>query len=128
MYTLRTTLLLLSAGAAGMASAATTTTNFQVTEQVQATCSASAGALAFAPYTPGGGASTGSSTIAVKCTKNTGFTIALNGGTTTGGTIAQRLMVSGSTNTLQYNLFTTAAFATIFGDGSGTSKTVAGTG
>ncbi len=36
-------------------------------------------------------------------------------------------MASGA-NTLQYNLFTTAAFSQIFGDGSGTSKTVAGTG
>ena len=36
-------------------------------------------------------------------------------------------MASGA-NKLQYNLFTTAAFNQIFGDGSGTSKTVAGTG
>jgi spore coat protein U-like protein len=36
-------------------------------------------------------------------------------------------MASGA-NTLQYNLFTTVAFAQVFGDGSGTSKTVAGTG
>ncbi len=31
-------------------------------------------------------------------------------------------------NTLQYNLYTTAGLLTIFGDGSGTTGTVAGTG
>jgi spore coat protein U-like protein len=111
----------------GAAHTATTTTTFAVTETVLATCSASATTLAFSAYTPGAGAIANNSTISVKCTKNTPFTIALNGGTTAGGTIAQRLMASGA-NKLQYNLFTTAAFAQIFGDGSGTSKTVAGTG
>ena len=53
--------------------------------------------------------------------------MALNGGTTAGSTIAQRLLAQGA-NTLQYNLFTTAALTQVFGDGSGTSKTVAGTG
>jgi spore coat protein U-like protein len=111
----------------GVAYPATTTTTFAVTETVQATCLATATTLAFGAYTPGAGAVANNSTISVKCTKNTPYTIALNGGTTVGGTVAQRLMASGA-NTLQYNLFTTAAFAQIFGDGSGTSKTVAGTG
>jgi len=112
---------------AGVAGSATTTTTFAVTETVQATCSATATTLAFSAYTPGAGAKANNSTISVKCTKNTPYTIALNGGTTVGGTIAQRLLASGA-NTLQYNLFTTAAFGQIFGDGSGTSTTVAGTG
>jgi spore coat protein U-like protein len=119
--------LILGAALAGIANSATTTTTFAVTETVQATCSASATALAFSAYTPGGGAIANNGTISVKCTKNTPYTIALNGGTTAGGTVAQRLMASGA-NTLQYNLFTTAAFGQVFGDGSGTSKTVAGTG
>ena len=112
---------------AGVADSATTTTTFAVTESVQATCSATATTLAFNVYTPGAGAISNNSTISVKCTKNTPYTISLNRGTTTGGTVAQRLMASGA-NTLQYNLFTTAALNQIFGDGSGTSKTVAGTG
>ena len=112
---------------AGIADSATTTTTFAVTETVQATCSATATTLAFSAYTPGAGAKANNSTISVRCTKNTPYTISLNGGTTSGGTIAQRLMASGA-NTLQYNLFTTAAFSQIFGDGSGSSTTVAGTG
>jgi spore coat protein U-like protein len=120
-------MLVLGATAAGIANSATTGTSFAVTETVQATCSATATALAFLPYTPGGGAIANNSTISVKCTKNAPYTISLNAGSTTGGTVAQRLMASGA-NTLQYNLFTTAGFANVFGDGSGTSKTVPGTG
>jgi len=112
---------------AGVAGSATTTTTFAVTETVQTTCSATATTLAFNAYTPGAGAIANTGTISVKCSKNTPYTISLNGGTTSGGSVAQRLMASG-TNTLQYNLFTTAAFSQIFGDGTGASKTVAGTG
>src|ERR1700761_6961337 len=92
--------------AAGVAQSATTTTNFAVTATVQSTCSATATALAFGAYTPGGGQLTNNSTISVKCTKNTPYTVALNAGATTGDTFAQRVMASGA-NTLQYNLYTT---------------------
>jgi spore coat protein U-like protein len=119
--------LILGTTLAAAANSATTGTSFAVTATVQSTCSATATTLAFSPYTPGGGVITNNGTISVKCTKNTPFTVALNGGTTAGGTVAQRLMALGA-NTLQYNLFTTAALTQVFGDGSGTSKTVAGTG
>ena len=112
--------------AAGSASALTATTSFSVTATVLKTCSATATTLGFGNYTPGTGALTANTTINVKCTKGTGFTVALDKGTTATGTIAQRLMTNG-TDTLQYNLFTTAAFATIFGDGT-TGVTQAGTG
>src|ERR1700743_2319800 len=114
--------LILGATLAAAANSATTGTSFSVTETVLSTCSATASTLAFSPYTPGGGAVANNSTISVKCTKKTPLTVALNGGTTTGGTVAQRLLAQG-TNTLQYNLFTTAAFTQVFGDGTGTSKT-----
>ncbi len=119
----------LTAGAlsAGAAQAATTTTTFAVTATVQATCSATANPLGFGTYTPGGGTLTANTAISVKCTKGTGFTVALNGGSTTGGTVAQRLMANGA-NTLQYNLYTTAALGTVFGDGTAGSATMAGTG
>jgi spore coat protein U-like protein len=112
---------------AGAAQAGTATTTFAVTATVQSTCAATATALAFPTYTPGGGAVTQSSTVSVKCTKNSPYTVALNGGATTGGTVAQRLMASG-TNTLQYNLYTTNTYATVWGDGTGSSVTQAGTG
>jgi spore coat protein U-like protein len=123
----RATTLLLGTMAFGAANAGTTTTTFAVTATVQSTCSATATALAFPAYIPGAGAVTNNSTISVRCTKNTPFTILLNGGSTAGGTVAQRLMAFGA-NTLQYQLFTSTAFTSVFGDGSGTSHTVTGTG
>jgi spore coat protein U-like protein len=114
---------------AGAANAATTTTTFDVTATVLANCSVSANALAFNNYTPSAGALTASTTVQVRCTRNTPYTVALSAGTTAGGTIAQRLMVnSASADTLQYNLYTTNALATIFGDGTGGSATQPGTG
>ena len=127
MRKILTATLATAAMAAGAAHAATTTTTFAVTATVLSTCSATAAALAFPNYTPGGGAQIGNTTISVKCTKNTPFTVGLNVGSTTGDAFAQRLMGSGA-NTLQYNLFTTAGLATIFGDGTGGTATVPGTG
>ena len=121
-------LALVGGALAGLTAQATiTTTTFVVNATLLATCSATASPLAFGTYTPGAGALAVNSTISVKCTKNTPYTVALNAGTTTGGTIVQRLMASG-TNHLQYNLYTTAGFATVFGDGTGSSITQAGTG
>ncbi len=112
---------------AGAANALTATNTFQVTATVQATCSTNANALAFGNYTPGAGPVTGTTTINVRCTKNTPYTVFLNAGTTTGGTLAQRLMASG-TNTLQYNLYTTVGNTQIFGDNTGGTGQGAGTG
>lgn len=112
--------------AAGSANAAIATTTFGVTATVLKTCSVAANALGFGNYTPGAGALAANTTVNVKCTKGTTFTVALNGGTTAGGTITQRLMTNGA-DTLQYNLYTTAAFATLFGDGT-TGVTMPGTG
>ena len=128
MHKILTATLATGVMAAGIAQAATTGTSFQVTATVQSTCSATAATLAFPNYTPGGGAQIGNTTISVKCTKNTPFTVALNAGATTGDAYTQRLMGGSGTNTLQYNLFTSAALAQVFGDGSGGTGTVAGTG
>lgn len=122
-----TATLAAAAMAAGVAQAATTTTTFAVTATVLSTCSATAVPFAFPNYTPGGGPQLGSTTISVKCTKNTPFTVSLNAGSTPGDAFAQRLMASGA-NTLQYNLFTTAGLGTVFGDGNPGSATVGGTG
>jgi spore coat protein U-like protein len=120
-------MLLGSAVSGGLVHAGTATTTFAVTANLQATCSTTATALAFPAYTPGAGAIAQTSTVSVKCTKNSAYTVALNGGATTGGSVAQRLMNSGG-NTLQYNLYTAATHATVWGDASGTSVTQTGTG
>ena len=110
----------LAATLSSTAHAALTTTSFAVTTTVQSTCSATATALAFGGYTPGAGALANTSTISVKCTKSTPYTVALNAGSTTGGTLVQRLMASG-TNRLQYNLYASATYVTILGDGTGST-------
>jgi spore coat protein U-like protein len=112
----------LASASAGYAAPNPATTTFQVQAQVLKACTVSATTLNFNQYTPGGGPLAATSTINVFCTKTTPYTVALDGGTTTGGTVAQRLMANG-TNTLQYNLYTTVGHTTVFGDGTGTSVT-----
>jgi spore coat protein U-like protein len=116
----------LAAGAAQAANPFVTTT-FQVSATVQPNCTTSATALGFGNYTPGNGAVTANSTITVNCTKATGYTIALNPGSTTGDAYAQRLMTSGA-GTLQYNLYTSNALTTVFGDGTASTAMDSGTG
>jgi spore coat protein U-like protein len=131
MHKILTATLAAGVMAAGVAqSASTTTTTFAVTATVLSTCSATAAALPFGSYTPGAGALTASSTISVKCTKSTPYTVALNVGTGTGAAFSTgRLMtVAAGTNTLQYNLYTTNAYGTVFGDGTGSTTTIGGIG
>jgi len=127
MHKISTVMLSTSLLLAGAAQAGTATASFNVTATVLATCSASATTVAFPNYTPGGGAVTASGAITVKCTNGSAYTVKLNAGSTSGDAFTQRLMASG-TNTLQYNLYTTAALTTVFGDGTGSTATVGGTG
>lgn len=113
--------------AGSQADALTATTTFQVTATVLKTCQVNAATLAFGNYTPGAGTVSGTTTVNVLCTKTTPYTVALNAGSTGGSTFAQRLLANG-VNTLQYNLYTTNTYATVWGDGSGTTATQAGAG
>lgn len=112
----------------GMANAATDTDTFDVTVTVIAACDISATDHDFGTYdalspTP----LDSTSTISVTCTSGASYSVALSAGTTGGGTIADRLMTDG-VNTLDYNLYTNAGYGTVWGDGSGASAEVAGTG
>jgi spore coat protein U-like protein len=62
----------------------------------------------------------------VDCTTGTPYTVALNVGSG-GGTFAARKLSSG-TSTLNYNLFTSAANTSIWGDSTSSTVTMAGTG
>jgi spore coat protein U-like protein len=118
--------VMLAAGAAS-ASAATTTGTLTVNAQVAKVCSVANATLAFGTYNPGGGNVDQTANVTVRCTKGTGFTVSLNGGQS--GSINTRAMKSTSTptETLAYQLYTTAAPTTVFGDGT-TGSTVPGTG
>lgn len=99
--------------------AGTATTTFNVSAIVAANCLVSANDLSFPAYTPGGGVITASTTLEVRCTKNTPFKAGLNEGNTGGSTITQRLLNDGGSNTLEYNLYS-VPYSTIWGNSPGT--------
>jgi spore coat protein U-like protein len=110
--------------AAGTAGAATKTTTFGVSAVVNANCLVSAANLAFGNY-DGTAAKTATSDVSVRCSTGTTYAVGLSTG---GGTFAQRLLSGSGPNKLQYNLFTSVAATTIWGDGTASTATVPGTG
>ena len=124
----RNNLMLAVAGAllvaSGTAGAATKTTTFGVSATVNPNCLVSAQALNFGGY-DGTAAKTGTSDITVRCSAGTTYTVGLSAG---GGTFTQRLLSGSGTNKLQYNLYTSLAASTVWGDGTGGTGTMGGTG
>jgi spore coat protein U-like protein len=110
--------------ASATAGAATKTTTFGVSAVVNPNCLVSAQDLAFGGY-DGTAAKTGTADITVRCSNLTSYVVSLSSG---GGTFAQRLLSGSGTNKLQYNLFTSSAATTIWGDGTNSTGTVPGTG
>jgi spore coat protein U-like protein len=108
------------------AGAATVQSNFNVTASVVKNCLVSSGDIAFGTYTPAAGTLTGSSVVGVRCTAGTTFTVGLSTGQE--GSYGPRKLNDGSGNELEYNLYTTNAYATVWGDGTGGSATRNGTG
>ena len=109
---------------AGSAQAATKTATFNVSASVAANCLISTTNLAFGAYT-GVAQLNGTSTVGVRCTNTTAYSVKLNTG---GGTYATRLMSDGASHSLQYNLYTDAANTVVWGDGTGSTGVNAGTG
>jgi spore coat protein U-like protein len=114
-----------SVAASAAAFAGTANGTFVVSATVQAVCQMSATAINFGTYIPGNGTTLKvNSTISIQCTSGTPApTLALNAGAS-GGTMANRLMVGPAGAKLQYNLYTTSSYGTVFGDGTGGSSTV----
>jgi spore coat protein U-like protein len=97
-----------------------------VSVTVAPTCSVAANPLLFGTYYPGNGGLNANTTLLVRCSHGAAFTVAMNAGAG-GGTLVQRLMAQGAAR-LQYNLYTSAARTTVWGDGSVSSAVVAGVG
>jgi spore coat protein U-like protein len=112
---------------AGSAQAATKTSNINVTASVASNCNITTTNMAFGAYT-GAADLFGTATVGVRCTKGTTYTLTLNPGATLGATFAQRLLSDGGANTLQYNLYTDAAYTNIWGDGSPSTTVYSSTG
>jgi spore coat protein U-like protein len=107
------------------AQAATTTTTFPVTATVLKACFVSATALSFGNYDPTATVPLDSTaTLTVLCTVGTSFTVGLNAGTVSGGTVTTRRMTSGA-NTLGYGLFQDTGRATNWGSTPGTDTPAA---
>jgi len=66
-------------------------------------------------------------TVTVNCTTGSSYTIALGVGGGSGATLASRKMTTGA-NLLNYSIYTSAARATVWGDGTLSSATAPGTG
>jgi len=110
---------------AGTAQAATKTASFTVNASVGKNCVISAGNVNFAAPFFGDNDLTATSTITVRCTNLTGYSIALSAGSS--GDFAGREMVSG-TDVLVYNLYTDNTYGAVWGDGLGTTDVVSDVG
>jgi spore coat protein U-like protein len=113
---------------AATSNAATVQTPFGVSATVQQVCAVAATNLGFGAYDASSASpNNASSTITVTCTPDSTYSIALNAGTTSGGTEAAHLMTDGSSHTLIYNLFTDINHTTKWGDGTLSTTVVSGT-
>lgn len=94
----------------------------------KATCTTSATTLAFGTsISPFGSTLTPTGTVTVACTKGsttTTFTIALSAGNS--GSFAQRYMKDSASNHLNYNIYTSSALTTVWGNNTGGSSMVSG--
>lgn len=119
------------AASAEAAPTPTATTSFGVSANVTASCNVTATDLSFGTYdTAATDDNTKTSQVKVNCTKGTPFTVSLDAGEHASGAFADRAM-SGSTSSdlLKYQLYTASASPqTVWGDATGTTATVAGTG
>lgn len=110
--------------AAMPATAATKTQSITVSATVAGNCVVGAQSLSFGSF-DGSAALTSSGDVSVRCSNGTPYTVLLSAG---GGTFAQRLLGNGGSNSLQYNLYTSSTYGTIWGDGSASTGTLGGTG
>jgi len=129
----RKNVALLTAGIAlalaGTAQAATKNTTFQVSATVVDNCIINANPLDFGTFDGATDIDDVETTITVRCSNGTDFSVALNAGLT--GTYTGRRMVNASSTTgfpLVYNLYTTDARNIVWGDDSGTTDVVGGIG
>ena len=110
------------------ATAATVGTTLNVDATVTANCTVSSSAVSFGSVNPISGSNyDAAGSITVTCTSGTGWVATSGVGAGSGATYASRRMTSGA-NLLNYNLYVDAARTNVWGDGSGTTFTIANSG
>jgi spore coat protein U-like protein len=109
------------------ANASTATGSFNSTITIQSNCQVvSTNTLNFGTQGLLAANTDASATFAVQCTNTTPYNVGLNAGSTAGGSIATRLMTSGSA-TVSYKMFSDSGRTANWGNTVGTD-TVSGTG
>lgn len=84
--------------------------------------------LAFGNYDPAAADTTASAVFTVQCSTATPVSIALDRGSTSGGSIAARRLGDGRGNTLDYQLYTAMSRTSVWGDGSAGSAVITASG
>ena len=134
---LKTALLAAALAAAGFAAqsldtaqAATATANLPVTITIAKACNVAATGVNFGTQTFLSTAIQNTSgSLSVTCTHSTPYTIALDAGAS--GSLTDRTMAGqtgGNTDKVHYELYTDNTYTKIWGDGTGSTGTVPGTG
>lgn len=133
---LASAILVAFAAVSGTAAAGTATSNLAVSATVVNNCTISTTAAAFGNYDPivanKTSAATATGAVITTCTTGDSTTITLGQGSNpaTSSTDAAplRRMLNGTTNYLNYQLYTTSALTTVWGNTSTTGVAVTGTG
>lgn len=110
--------------------AADATGILNVSATISSDCAVGTSTLAFGTLSSGvvmAGNVDATGTVTVNCTNGVPYIIKLGIGTGAGARFSSRAMTAG-TNLLDYTIYSTAAYTDFWGDGSGSSVTVAGTG
>jgi spore coat protein U-like protein len=108
--------------------AGTATSSMSVTATVTANCTVSTTALAFGSVDAISGANVDSTgALSITCTNGTAWSASAGVGAGSGASYTNRRMTSGA-NLLNYNIYTTAARTTVWGNGTGGTGVIAGTG
>jgi spore coat protein U-like protein len=129
--------VLIAIGASGSAAAGTASSDLPVSASVSANCTIDAsGGVAFGAYDPvsanASTALTASGTISTTCTNGATATITLgqgsNADTGSTDTAPLRRMLAGTSDYLNYQLYSDSGDTTVWGNTSATGVTVTGTG
>jgi len=115
-------------GFAAPASASTVGGTLNTSATVTANCTVSTSALAFGNVDSTSASNVDASGgLTITCTNGSAWTASAGVGAGTGASYATRKMTAGA-NLLNYNIYTSAARTTVWGDGTGSTATIGGTG
>jgi spore coat protein U-like protein len=104
-----------------------TTGLLAVSATVLSVCGVAATPLAFGNYSATNTSPTDATAVVTAlCTAGVSYTLAMDGGLGSGGTVTSRVLTNGL-NTLNYTVYSNAGRTTIWGDGTNSTSTVSGT-